>query len=276
MKFATTLAIAFSILCAFTATAQDKIYEANGNVIEAKVKSLNPRTAVYTRWNDMNGPEYSILKNDIDKIVYQDGREERFEKDSRLRWMFPNHPGFRNSLTSPMALKRHVLAIAPLFFSEDGYGLSFSYEEAIGKQGIIAYTLPVSIAFNNNRRYYYNYGNEERNNDVMFYFTPGLKFYPTSYYGKTKYAIGPSLLLGAGTHTERLDYVYNPPYNENKSQSKFVLGVLVNNSVTINATPNFNIGFDFGLGFSYINILDGARKSITGLVQGGIKLGYRY
>src|SRR5271166_2317949 len=66
-------------LTALSAYAQDKIYKKDGNEIDAKVKSVGEKTVTYKRFDNQDGPEYSILKKDITKIVYQNGSTDVFE-----------------------------------------------------------------------------------------------------------------------------------------------------------------------------------------------------
>lgn len=161
-----------------------------------------------------------------------------------------------------------VAAIAPIQFTENGVGLALSYEQAIDKEDIVSFILPVFLTFN--LAHDQKYGNSQ---DGMFYFMPGIKFYPTGGFGKIKYAIGPSLVVGAGTKT---DQVYGTPTPEFQTRNNFLLGIMVNNSINFNATPHFYLGIDFGLGFTYIHKLAGENQGIGGLVEGGLKLGYRF
>ncbi len=172
-----------------------------------------------------------------------------------------------------------VWYVSPIKFTENGVGLELGYEHGIDKAGIVAYNLPLVATFNLAHDDL-NMGNKQ---DAMVYFMPGIKFYPTSAYGKVKYAIGPSLVVGAGQQTDRIDYYYDPygniyPYNGNHTyitRDKFLLGVLINNSLNINPSAHFTLGLDFGFGFTYINTLDGVTQNMRGLVQGGFKMGYR-
>ena len=56
---------------------QDRIYRKNGDIIESKVKEINSQTIIYKRFNNLEGPDYSILRNETDKIVFQNGVEEK-------------------------------------------------------------------------------------------------------------------------------------------------------------------------------------------------------
>lgn len=181
----------------------------------------------------------------------------------------PVPDGFRNHSGMRMQLSDRLLTVSPMQFTENGVGLSVSYEKGIDKDGIITYNLPVMATFNLSNTY-----EQVHNQDAMFYVMPGLKFYPTSYFGKVKYAVGPALVLGAGQqtiYTNEFPY-YSPQYN---TYSKFILGIVVNNSLNINPTPRFYMGLDFGFGFSYINRVDNVNKGMMGLVNGGFKIGYR-
>lgn len=167
-----------------------------------------------------------------------------------------------------------ILSVAPIQFTENGVGLSFSYEKWIDNAGIISYNLPVIATFNLNSST--NLGDHQ---DAMFYIAPGLKFYPTSSHGTLKYAIGPSLVIGAGEKTKDYGYYDNTTYQhvyDYKTQSKFMLGVMVSNSLNINPTAHFYLGLDFGFGFTYINRVGGSNDGLTGIVQSGFKIGYRF
>ncbi|WP_133162720.1 hypothetical protein [Flavipsychrobacter stenotrophus] len=173
----------------------------------------------------------------------------------------------------------NIIAIAPIQFTENGVGLAFSYEKGIDKAGIVAYNLPLIATFNLNN----NVSNGDHQ-DAMFYFSPGIKFYPTSSHGNVKYAIGPSLVIGAGEKTTHSStYLPNPGnpsnpyyYEQYTTQSKFILGIMVSNSLNINPTEHFYLGLDFGFGFTYINRLAGNNDGLTGVVQSGFKIGYRF
>ncbi len=166
--------------------------------------------------------------------------------------------------------------VSPIKFTENGVGFELGYEHGLDAGGIVAYNLPLVATFNLAKNDINN-GNKQ---DPMFYFMPGIKFYPTSSFGKVKYAIGPSLVIGAGQQTDNVyvsNYVggvYTGSYTY-QSYSKFLLGVTVNNSLNINPSPHFTLGLDFGFGFTYITKVDGNNQGIKGLVQGGFRMGYR-
>ncbi len=165
-----------------------------------------------------------------------------------------------------------LLTIAPIQFTENGVGFSIAYEQAIDKEGIVAYNLPLVATFdlsNNNNNSYYGYYGVRQHQDAMFYFMPGLKFYPTGSHGKVKYAIGPSVVVGAGEYTSN-DYYYQ------NTRDKFILGIMVNNSLNMNVTKNLYMGLELGFGFTYLRQYDGVTQNMGGLAQGAFKMGLRF
>ena len=259
------------------AGAQDRIFRSNGDITEAKVKEIGQGYVTYKKWKNPDGPDYTMAISEIDKIIYENGTQEKFEGNSGLIPGEPIPPGFRkqnrnNDTQPPLRLGRRIFSFAPLQFSEDGVGLSIQYEKGIDKDGIMAWCIPLVVTFNLSNDQ--TTGNRQ---DPMVYLAPGLKFYPTSCFGTTKYAIGPSLVIGAGQKTVADNnsnyYYWSPTYT---THDKFILGVMVNNSININPSNHIYLGFDLGFGFSYINTLSGQNQGSSGMVQGGFKIGYRY
>ena len=58
------------------AHAQDVIVLKNANEIEAKVSAISPDAVTYKRWNNIDGPTYTIPKSEIFYIKYQNGEKE--------------------------------------------------------------------------------------------------------------------------------------------------------------------------------------------------------
>ncbi len=287
MSFKPLLAIIIPVFMAASASAQDRIFQSNGNVIKARVTSVTADNVTYKLWQHQDGPEYSIAKGEVDKIKYESGKQEWFSK---------NNDGEGSSNSSlheigstggrkKMAFGKNLLAFAPIQLTEGGVGFAINYERAIDKDGIVSFNLPFVSAFNmnNNNGYSGNYPNNYNANnnheDAMFYFCPGIKFYPTSMYGRVKYAIGPSLVLGAGQETSYNDFsIYSYPYYSTgyMTRDKLMMGIMITNSLSINPTPHFYMGIDLGLGFTYVNRLDNVNQSMSGISQFAFKLGYRF
>lgn len=209
-------------------------------------------------------------------------------------------PKKRRNLMSPM---KSVWAFSFLHVTEDNVGLGLSYERFLDDKGIVSLYLPISYALPNqpiepyNSSYNYYYGSGYYVNNLQetytrgkgsFNFYPGIKIYPGNARKRVSYALGTSLAFSAGTVEQvtrnfKVDTVvqsgYTQYYRTFKDQSStnlssFKMGVLVTNFLNIRATEHFNLNVEFGLGFSYINQLDGKDQGITSLTQFGVKLGY--
>ncbi|MEI9913097.1 MAG: hypothetical protein WDO71_27750 [Bacteroidota bacterium] len=77
-------AILLCILFACTASlcwSQDKIYRKNGKVVEAKVIEISSAEVKYKEYNNQDGPVYVLETDRISKIVYENGKVERFSED---------------------------------------------------------------------------------------------------------------------------------------------------------------------------------------------------
>jgi len=61
--------------------AQDKIIKKDGKVLEVKVIEVGSADVKYRFSNDDTGPIYTLEKSQIQKIIYQNGREESFKQD---------------------------------------------------------------------------------------------------------------------------------------------------------------------------------------------------
>lgn len=79
MKIFLKMLVASAILLtAYQSQAQDVIHKKNGKVIEAKVVELGISEIKYRIFNDVDGPIYVDEKENIEKIVFQDGRTEQY------------------------------------------------------------------------------------------------------------------------------------------------------------------------------------------------------
>ena len=76
--------IAFAVMCmaGSYALAQDLIVKKDGSVIQAKVTKIGTTEVEYKKWNNQDGPQYSIAVADILAINYQNGEKETFENVS--------------------------------------------------------------------------------------------------------------------------------------------------------------------------------------------------
>lgn len=69
-------------ICFVQAFSQDIIYLYDGSEISAKVEEVNEDIVKYHKFNNINGPSYTINKSAILMIVYENGNKDIFSKQS--------------------------------------------------------------------------------------------------------------------------------------------------------------------------------------------------
>jgi len=62
--------------------AQDKIYLKNGENIEAKVLEVNVDNIKYKKFTNLEGPTFTLAKNEVQMLVYENGESEIFKEES--------------------------------------------------------------------------------------------------------------------------------------------------------------------------------------------------
>lgn len=192
----------------------------------------------------------------------------------------------RNTMDRPWCSKS-TIALAPFQYSENGVGVGFSYEHALDPDGYVSLYVPFIATFNlRDQQYdpYYGYNgyNNNTTNNVMFYTMPGIKFYPTGM-GRVKYAVGPSVVAGLG---QKGMYSYESYYDPTTSYyapamvyrvyDRFLMGMMINNSLNINATPHLYVGAEMGFGFTYFDRTNNINDGVRFLTQGSFKIGYTF
>ena len=285
MRTKIILLSAAALCLTIAAHAQDKIIKTNGDTILAKVKTVGVKTITYQRFGSQSGPEYTIAKADVEKIVLENGSVDPMDMMTGGRPRRPHRPSrplrsmrdTEGKETEKIKYPSNVLALAPLQFTENGLGFSLSYERALDKRGIVAFYLPVMATFDLNNGTYYNYTTGVYQNaptDMMVYAMPGIKVYPTGSQGFVKYAVGPSLVIASGQKSGEVGNYLGT--STEQTQTHFLLGMVINNSVNFNPSEHVYLGLELGLGFTYLNRVGGLNQDTNGLVQGSFKIGYRF
>ena len=173
-----------------------------------------------------------------------------------------------------IAANQNIVAFAPIQITENGFGFSLSWERFLDKSGWVSFVVPAVLTFNMSEDSYQGTSRM----DPMFYLMPGIKVYTNMNSSrKTKFSIGPSLVIGAGQ--SRTYNYYNSSVttgDPGARQSRMLLGAMANIGGNLFPTNHLYMGFDFGLGFTYLNQYDGAAKGVSTLTQMSFRIGYRY
>ncbi|RYY58078.1 MAG: hypothetical protein EOO09_00475 [Chitinophagaceae bacterium] len=115
-----------------SASAQDKIYRHNGKVVLAKVIEVGTAEVKYREFENPDGPVYILEADRIKKIVYENGKEEKFGKDD---------PKDKERYANDRAKAIKINFFSPLYgYTEIGYeksvGAGRSIEFSIGGIGL--------------------------------------------------------------------------------------------------------------------------------------------
>ncbi|XZF15912.1 hypothetical protein ACTHGU_07225 [Chitinophagaceae bacterium MMS25-I14] len=278
-----TLLAALLIFTGTAVNAQDKIIKKNGDVINARVKEIGMRTVTYKRYDNPDGPDFVINRNEIDLVRFENGTEEHMTRNFRERHGIRADYKDRNGQT----YGRNILSLAPVQFTNTSVmGVGLHYERILDKRGIFSLYVPLAYSFKNSSYYDYNVYNSVNEQRSAFWAYPGVKFYPTGSNRKVSYAAGACFAIGAGNVPVRRS-VYDPNtqtyITERTNKDFFQMGVMVNSSLNIQPTPHVYLGVELGLGIPYIqndnsDSYDNRSFNYSDepLVQFNFKIGYRF
>lgn len=82
----------FVITFAISAIAQDIIYKKGGEIIKASISEVGVGEVKYKVFNDTTGPVYTIEKDRLIKIEYQNGRVETFQSALKDPELYSDQP----------------------------------------------------------------------------------------------------------------------------------------------------------------------------------------
>ena len=248
----------------FAAMAQDKIFKKNGEIIDAKISLINGDIIVFKRFDNPDGPEYSIPKADVTRIKYVNGSQDIFEENNDRIGVVK---GKENAhMYNEFARNKNIIAFAPLLFTEHGIGIAVNWEHSLDKAGWVTVNIPAMITWSNA-----NGADQQR--DVLAYLMPGIKVYPTLNTSlKNKFSIGPSLVFAMGQGSPN-NNTYSDPIAH---QNHLMMGALAVIGANMFPTTHTYLGLDFGMGYSYINKYNNVDNSTAFMVEFSLKCGYRY
>lgn len=253
------LFVALFHLVSLAAKSQDKIYRKNGKVVEAKIVEVGSSEIKYREFNDPNGPVYVLETDLIKRIVFENGKEQKFNdsiKDPE------RYAGQKNSAIKINFLSALYGYSEISFEKSTGVGKGFEVSLGIigaGKGGVLDYTFPTTFT-------------EVKRDPFGFFISGGFKFSKLPdfiFFGKTRLTH-----LMQGTYAKPV--IYFGAYKENQIQEKannsFVVG---KQNVTFGALQlelgkqwvlgdNFVLNTYTGLGIGFDNKKDGIKYINSG------------
>lgn len=78
------LALLATMGASLSVMAQDVIVLLNAEEVQAKVKSIGLQEVIYLKWNNLDGPTYSLPKSEIFFIKYANGQKETFSNQAQI------------------------------------------------------------------------------------------------------------------------------------------------------------------------------------------------
>lgn len=94
------------LIYGLSATAQDIIVFNDGSVERVKVLEINANEIKYKKWDNLEGPLYSVDKSKIMTINYQNGTSEKFSQQDHVeQQQFVSTPDLEYDRKSPSSLR---------------------------------------------------------------------------------------------------------------------------------------------------------------------------
>ena len=276
----------------FYTFGQDKIILNNKKVIDGKILEVGLNEIKYKPSDNLDGPEYSIAKKEVQLILFSNGKEEIIKNTkNRKEYLDSSFIKYRNSITTDL-------------FSPIYNDFSLAYERRLTNKNI-GLKIPLFISVNKdiyfrNRYYDYNYNyipdeinyldstysryNNKFNNLKNIGFRSGLqsKFY-FSDLKRVNWFISPELIFGFKTEENENtnivekykiisfdtlvyeDYtIVNPNidfnnilsssiFSENHTKiNQFNIGLLLSTGFEYRPLPRLSLGGEFGMGYNNV------------------------
>ncbi len=165
------------------ANAQDFIILIKGGNIQAKVQEINSKEIIYKKFSNINGPNYFIDIEDVEKINYESGAVDVFEANPNTGMPFSY-----NTKKSESVFGSNIISInVPDILFQN---VTFSYERFLGEQKKLGLRFPISFSL-----YGDNNNNFPLNSYKIFYSGVDVNYYPKGQ-GQARMFLGPVLRTG--------------------------------------------------------------------------------
>jgi hypothetical protein len=216
------------------AKAQDVIMLIKGGNIQAKVQEIKSKEIVYKKFSNLNGPNYYIDIEDVEKINYESGAVDVFEAN-------PNAgiPFSYNSKKTESVFGNNIISIniPDILFQN----VTFSYERFIGAQKKLGLRVPLSFSLygDNNNNFNFNGYN-------IFYSGVDVNYYPTGQ-GQARLFLGPVLRTGYARVSNSV-YDEFSMYSVNSTVNTGYFSFILQGGFLFTPVKEIIISSSFGLG----------------------------
>ena len=289
----TGILLVCSVFISFCVLAQDKIHKKDGKIIDAKVIAVGGKKVTYKRFDDLNGPEHTLLIADIAEIVYQNHTVDFFDTFGEPAGGKKDNDKIKDKPLRDNA-GRNIFAITPLAYTValDGTindaGIGVSYERLFGRKGRFGLELPFMIAFSSNKDFdngTVGYAGITQK-FTSLYIMPGIKFYPAPCNTKIRYSVGLSFFGIFGSEPLSIYEANSPVYSSGPynypagTQHYSMYGPMISNAINFAAAKHLEMALELSAGIQVSDNRYAAPVETLGLplpfYQFGFKIGYRY
>ena len=91
-----------------SASAQDVIVKKDGSTILSKVIEIGTTEVKYKKWNNQNGPNYTISKSEVQAINYENGEKETFSEVEASKPQQFNYNDYSSQMAESMAANNRL------------------------------------------------------------------------------------------------------------------------------------------------------------------------
>lgn len=264
MKKIITLSLLFCFGFLITSSAQDIIYKKDGSREESKIIMVGDKEIQYKKFNNPEGPVYTIAKSQILMITYENGEFEMLvSKDDEAKMA-------KQDLSTNFAknlLGYHLFDVV--------YGdFTLSYERILSS-GTVGIVIPVGFGYAYNTDYY-NSSNEWVKN--LIYSGIGINFYPTGQ-GKWRYFLGPNVRIGYGKQSYWMSYwdEYGNYIGDEEAISEGIYTKFyVDNGIMFTPVRNLSISSVVGVGVRYFPEAQEHYNAVLPTFHFSMNLNYRF
>ncbi len=217
-----------------SANAQDVIMLIKGGSIQAKVQEIKSKEIVYKKFSNVNGPNYYINIEDVEKINYESGAVDVFEANPNAGIPFSYNAKKTESIFGNNIISINVPDI--LF-----QNITFSYEIFVGEQKKLGLRVPLSFSLygdNNNNFAFRSYN--------IFYSGVDINYYPTGQ-GQARMFLGPVLRTGYARLNSSVYDAYSM-YYVNSTVNTGYFSFMLQGGFLFTPVKEIIISSSFGLG----------------------------
>lgn len=257
------------LFCSFfvtslTSIAQDIIYKKDGSKEEAKIVLVGEKEIQYKKFSNPDGPVFSLGKDKIALITYENGEYEIVEKQSGAGAQAKQDLSVNFARN---AIRYHLFDVI--------YGdFTFSYERILSS-GTIGIVIPVGFGYAYNSDYFNNSGSWVKN---LIYSGLGVNIYPTGQ-GKWRYFVGPNVRIGYGKQSYWMNYWDENGYwlYEDETYSEGIYTKFyVDNGLIFTPVRNFSISTVVSVGVRYFPQAAYSYDAFLPTASFSVNIGYRF